>query len=156
MIETDERDHWPCEEPGCEVCGNPKSGSIPVRSEEDILRERATKQELEGSNKGEPLIGAALGYNDLTVIMAVFSDYDTAIQKLEEWGCVWKQFPVYSKGKRTEELTPLHLVTTERFAEFFSKKGFSMYSTGADFSEGLPFTFLPIELNEPCSGYNDD
>lgn len=102
------------------------------------------------------MVGAALGYNDLTVIIAVFESREVAEQKLVEWGCVWKQFPIYERGKKTEKLTPPRLVTTEAFADYFREKGFSMYSTGADFEEGWSFSFLPITLNEPCSGYNDD
>jgi hypothetical protein len=108
------------------------------------------------------MIGAALGYNALTVILAVFESQAVAEAKLVEWGAEWKQFPKYARldptGKwgNTGELTAPKLVTTQAFADYMGGKGFSMYSTGAAFSESWEFIFLPVTLNEPCSGYNDD
>lgn len=105
------------------------------------------------------MIGAALGYNQLTVIVAVFESREVAETKLLEWGCVRKEYPnvKWEKGKRIETGgTHFSIETTEAFAEYFSSKGFSMYSCGASFGEGWGFVFLPITLNEPCSGYNDD
>lgn len=97
------------------------------------------------------MVGAALGYNDLTVIVAVFDSRETAERLLVEWGCVWKEGLTF----RTKQPYRV-LVTTEAFQDYYEKLGFSMYSTGASFAEGRPFTFLPVEVNKPCSGYNDD